>query len=465
MDGRGETGNRGERGAPRCAPRGTPHRVVVFSDVHLHAARRPPCATPGRMSGTADTPPRSLAEAVRALHDGGRAGDVLVLAGDTFDLFRESPAGPFASDVEHLDAIWACHIDLLLALRAWVAAERRLVFVAGNHDLSLPRPEVAAALRRRLAPGGDGAERVEVRAWFYHEPGVLYVEHGHQYDPDARVEDPFAPPEAGRCEELGRLAHRHVVSPLRGAVGEADEHSTALELTWRFLHRPRRLLRALRAHARFVGASLRAAARRTRRAARGTLARLDPVETFGLSTAQLERLRAAWQDSTLCSLAATARRLYVSHALLLALLLFAGVLYLGLDWGPRLLGPTGIPLVLLAGSAAAACVHARACRFREHRLQQQAARIVARVTGAHFVVMGHSHIPCRLRLPDRRTYFNVGRTLPRASREDWTQGLVVWTDGERHLALRVREFLDLERFERRSRPTLQPGRLPTPQAA
>jgi hypothetical protein len=157
--------------------------------------------------------------------------------------------------------------------------------------------------------------------------------------------------------------------------------------------------------------------------------------------------------------------LYVFHALLLALLLFAGVEYSGAPGAPGRGGPTGSPLGLLAGSAAAACVHARACRFREHRLQQQAARIVARVTGVHLVVMGHSHIPCRLRLPDRRTYFNVGRTLPRASREDWTQGLVVWTDGERHLALRVREFLDLERFERRSRPTLQPGRLPTPQAA
>jgi UDP-2,3-diacylglucosamine pyrophosphatase LpxH len=124
-----------------------------------------------------------------------------------------------------------------------------------------------------------------------------------------------------------------------------------------------------------------------------------------------------------------------------------------------------VPLALLAGSAAAAHAHARACRFREHRLQQEAARTVARVTEARFVVMGHSHIPCRVRLPDRRTYFNVGRTLPRASREDWTQGLVVWSDGERQLALRVREFLDLEGIERRSRPTLQPGGLPAPHLA
>ena len=79
-------------------------------------------------------------------------------------------------------------------LAGFVADGHSLVLVRGNHDVEFywekrragrscsagrrrrPRP------RRRQAAREAFEARIEFRHWFYYVEGLLYVEHGHQYD-------------------------------------------------------------------------------------------------------------------------------------------------------------------------------------------------------------------------------------------------------------------------------------------
>jgi len=74
------------------------------------------------------------------------------------------------------------------ALARFVADGHDLVILPGNHDIEWVIPQVQATLiselTARVPPalrGGIG-ERVRFLPWFYLEPGLIYIDHGHQYD-------------------------------------------------------------------------------------------------------------------------------------------------------------------------------------------------------------------------------------------------------------------------------------------
>jgi len=108
-----------------------------------------------------------------------------------------------------LSIIFAGHRDFFLALADFIARGNRLTVIRGNHDVEFFYPAVQEEFRRLLrtyynrwrdklpelqemaagdvAPNPANLDRPDAIAfhdWFYYEPGRLWVEHGHQYDPN-----------------------------------------------------------------------------------------------------------------------------------------------------------------------------------------------------------------------------------------------------------------------------------------
>src|SRR5574341_1169157 len=85
------------------------------------------------------------------------------------------------------------HPQLLLSLARFVAEGNHVAVLRGNHDSELFWPEVQHHFRRLIAEHHPAdvsymvmkeavAQRVQFPEWFVYVPGLLYVEHGSQYD-------------------------------------------------------------------------------------------------------------------------------------------------------------------------------------------------------------------------------------------------------------------------------------------
>ena len=140
-----------------------------------------------------------------------------------------------------LNRIAAGHALFFRALGWFLAAhpDNELILIKGNHDVELFWPAVQRRLRelaaeayaawRREAAGGqrpdhplwyedafpesldpdDLRARLRFPPWFYHEPDLLYVEHGNQYDPANAFVDflkPILPQDAGHSPKEQRVA-------------------------------------------------------------------------------------------------------------------------------------------------------------------------------------------------------------------------------------------------------------------
>jgi len=127
----------------------------------------------------------------------------LVLLGDSVDFLRAqlvtNPEGlPCTEEVARvaLERVVSGHPLVVEALRRFVDHGFGLDVVLGNHDLELLRPALQQRLRDALG-GGD----VRFFPWIYHVPGLLYAEHGSQYD-DLNAFTTLLDPVAGPAGEF-----------------------------------------------------------------------------------------------------------------------------------------------------------------------------------------------------------------------------------------------------------------------
>jgi len=83
------------------------------------------------------------------------------------------------------------HWVFFRALGMFISAGNKCTIITGNHDIEWTVPEVQKAFREEMKqylPEGisDADEvvsnRIEFCSWFYYEPGLIWVEHGNQYD-------------------------------------------------------------------------------------------------------------------------------------------------------------------------------------------------------------------------------------------------------------------------------------------
>lgn len=75
------------------------------------------------------------------------------------------------------------------ALGRFISKGNMCTIITGNHDIEWSVSEVQAAFReeiKKYLPKGTQkrivSSRLEFCPWFYYEPGLIWVEHGHQYD-------------------------------------------------------------------------------------------------------------------------------------------------------------------------------------------------------------------------------------------------------------------------------------------
>lgn len=85
------------------------------------------------------------------------------------------------------------HTMWVKALREFVLAGNRAIFVLGNHDLELHFPDVQNEIMEALNLDAEAAKRVRFCEWFYISNQDTLIEHGNQYDPYCMCEDPINP--------------------------------------------------------------------------------------------------------------------------------------------------------------------------------------------------------------------------------------------------------------------------------
>lgn len=172
-------------------PERTEHDLIILSDLHLSAGYN-------RRTGTYDRNEDFFYDAafsrfidvlLQRAHSEGRAWQLVIL-GDLADFLQvelpERRAGLTSAptSVAKLEVIARGHPDFFRALARFVAAGFPVAIVIGNHDIELIWPEVQARFRALLAEHGAVAveQRVTFHPWIFYRPGLVYAEHGQQYD-------------------------------------------------------------------------------------------------------------------------------------------------------------------------------------------------------------------------------------------------------------------------------------------
>ncbi|MFN3197971.1 MAG: hypothetical protein ACE366_06070 [Bradymonadia bacterium] len=178
----------------------------------------------------------------------------LVLAGDLLDFLQVTIVPTGASDEARrfglgtteeesawkLSRLMERHRRAFVYLAGFVGAGHQLDIIQGNHDEELFWPKVqetlVAGLKQIYFGGEDTAEvtpedfesRVRFHPWCLHIPGVLYVEHGHRYDPYCATPPQLCPLRPGDERELTQplsgLAIRYFANLERGFQTHDKEH-------------------------------------------------------------------------------------------------------------------------------------------------------------------------------------------------------------------------------------------------
>lgn len=433
--------------SPRAPAAGRRHNVVVISDLHLGEDLSVDASEQTRR----DVAMASAAAADFVAHLTQRRVDGLpwrlVINGDMLDFLsvHVSPADPRLAGVGELGGLGprdrvshgagrvpaasAIRVDMIAerhprffrGLARFVTAGNQLDIVAGNHDRELTHPLVADRLRAAIIAGGarerDVAERVAIHDWFVVEPGVAWIEHGHQYDEQCSFEHGLAPTD-GRGEIIPNVDATSV--RYLGSVASVDAHSTeewtfggymryAMSTGWRgvwrlmggYLRFVLGLWQASRTH-RALLARRRRAHRHEARLAALADERGIPIETLRAIDG-LRRMPIVRSLPRVCRMLMIDRMAMSAAAIAVALMV---ALVGGWPWGfAGGLGVVGLGMVV--GEATAR----RVPRDPSVALAMVPERI-RRAVGTPIVVFGHTHVAQRVPLGAGGVYINGGTWLP-----------------------------------------------------
>ncbi len=453
------------------------YNLLVLSDLHLgcDVKRTAPLGDPARTG--LDRALVHFLDHHAARRAGGRRWRLL-LAGDVFDFVAVTamPAPRLTARFSVRDeeqryglapeeekCVWklrriaARHEEVFHALARFLIAGHDVQFIRGNHDAELQFPsvqrELVRLLSRRAGVEGDALraleERIRFHAWFYLEPGLLYLEHGNAHDRyclqtgffderpcDASLELPMS------SKVLRYFANRWAKD--QEDLDSADQMSVREYLAWVL-----RMGNPLHIAADYFAMVLRVLLPIAKETLRGTLQPGAMTRRAGLVAAETRRSRVrAWLSRFLPasreqadqlfaaaskpaeqSFFATAQLFYVDRMALLALLIAAGLAGLVAGHGATRLLPA------LLASALFAILNPWLARQRQcdaNLLLHDAASRVADILDVRYVVMGHSHQRVDAALSANTRYLNLG----------------AWTQQEHelpHLAL-IDERAELRRY-------------------
>ena len=421
------------------------YNYLLLSDVHLGsdliAHQRPWALTTWLLEENAvDARLVAWLEHYTSQRDRGRPWR-LVIAGDFLDLVGVSipttdclDTAPTPEEARHglgsaadhvvrkLHAIAARHPRVFAALGRFVAAGHALVLVRGNHDVELhwhdaQRAFVDAILAEQppeLQPSLRA--RITIKPWFYAIEGLLYVEHGHEFDALCSYGDPLEP----TCPRDARRIRwtpfsvllRYVARPTVGLSSASYSYAgmgayvgLLMQLGWRgttaiagrFLRASYRLLSE-------CVLNTRAAARQRTAAARAGVERF--ARSTGIARERLERLCELYVPPAVQRFGFMLRSLYLDR-------IVCGLSgALGLGVAGLLLAYTGLVSALTSGLLALlllvyACLGSGTNQSPETTMRQSAAHI-AQLFSARWVIMGHTHAPVLQPVSAGASYVNLG---------------------------------------------------------
>jgi UDP-2,3-diacylglucosamine pyrophosphatase LpxH len=206
---------------------------LVLSDLHMTTGKDPVLGT---WSPTEDFFwDEDFAAFLAHYSNGGRA--TLVINGDTFDFLQvlnvptlaqareyRIPGSDIsrryglrcseAASVFQIDAIMSGHPVTFRALARFLSEGNQIKIIKGNHDVQLCWTTTQDRIYRRLeelCPRGRKKSirrNLEFLPWIFYVPGLLYVEHGNQYEAATSFTNfldpvlPFDSPGGGRHIEL-----------------------------------------------------------------------------------------------------------------------------------------------------------------------------------------------------------------------------------------------------------------------
>lgn len=420
---------------------------LLFSDVHLGSDIVPhlrPWAVTSWLAREAeiDSEIVGLLAHYRTERDPERPW-CLVLAGDFLDLVGVSlPPTPGAVRTEltpeerrdglgsapdhvvsKVRAIAHRHPRVFRALMEFVREGHSLVIVRGNHDIELHWRAAQSSLIDAIvdhaeseAERADIASRISICPWFFAVQGVLYVEHGHEFDAMCGYGDPLLPTCPRDSRRIRKTPFsvllRNVARPTRGLSTSAYSYvgffayvKLLIRLGLRGTYRIS--TRFIEASARLVHECL--AFRQTPgrlRALRALLRQRRFAERMGVSCETLERLKSLYAKPAAHSINFVLRSLYIDRILaslltgLFLLMAVVAALSASTFWTTSSIVP-------------AALLCAYACIGLERRLEPaermvRGADVIARMFDARWVIMGHTHQPGIFGLSDGRRYVNLG---------------------------------------------------------
>lgn len=462
--------------------------LLVFSDVHLGSDLNDGPGTTPRRTTTIDRDLVALVAHYRRTRPSADRWHI-VIAGDFIDFAgmtiapdevaletaltaeeREHGVGSAADHVRlKLRRVVARHRDLFAELAGFVADGNALTLVHGNHDVELHWAEVQGDFRdvlwthaRSLASAPDSplaAEpedtfraRIEFQPWFFYRPGVVYIEHGHQYDPfcsTTHVMSPLHPLDPRRVVRgFSDVLLRYVVRQTRGLkehghenLGLADYISFGVKLGFSGMFAlVVRFVRAILELFRLRRAYVSEAARVLRGEHEVRCAKL--AEAMRIGRDRIDALLALQAPPITSSIRGILASVLLDKLALglAALLILAGLALFGAFHGYGWLGAFG---VLVAWSL----LHRHLSHQRQvdpaAQLQLRAGQLASLFQVA-FVVMGHTHAPV-VAPAGSATYVNLGswaeesdddgdgdhgpRSVPPAARAARTHLVLDVTDG------------------------------------
>jgi len=230
------------------------HNLLVISDLHLGEGIRDDDASSRERLMRVDRELQDFIAHYTAHRRGGRPWR-LVINGDMVDFIAVCLMPARAEGLTELhpdDHIYGLgtrahaaavkmkrvlehHDETFRALARFVGRGNALSLVIGNHDAEFHWPVVQRLLREALVqrwreePDREGqrsaeevADAIRFYPWFYLEPGVAWIEHGHQYDPYCSFES-VLDPSSGAPDldvNIGAALVRYVTNPFTLNVSE-----------------------------------------------------------------------------------------------------------------------------------------------------------------------------------------------------------------------------------------------------
>jgi UDP-2,3-diacylglucosamine pyrophosphatase LpxH len=436
------------------------YNTLVISDLHLGEDLSPSATVANRLH--LDLVERQLCAFLRHYgrrRDGGRPWR-LVINGDMIDFLSicvrpgdpdypsDSPAAKRSDRDERefglhrspevaaigVRRVAERHREVFRSLARFVARGHRLDIVTGNHDAELGWPEAQRALidvlcaaHREVTEGKPGAPtadelvgRVAFHPWFFHEPGALWIEHGHQYDECCSFEhqlEPREPSSGAIVLNVDGAGARYLSNYVHEATPhEQDSWSALGYLRLGFSLGARGGFKLVRGYHLFA-VKLLAMWRRTRNSKAAVEAirtrhlerRRELADAAGLDPALLARVDELRRPPVVGRFARLAPVVMIDRVLafgVAGLLALAGFLALGLPWGAVLAA------VLVAVAHRVTVYTGSSRQVEPTQVMADAGASLARETDVRYVVFGHSHEPVVKPLAGGATYVNLGTWVP-----------------------------------------------------